>query len=262
VALQYGALTGAVDASTGLTDPHAKAQEYVYVANRLPSVKKGGPPQRHGLLSIEYWFFYPFNYLPVLAVGPALSVAPDLASILTADYHQGDWEHIDVLVDKASRKPRFVYMAQHDKGHTYDWSATDHQKADLQFDAGHPKVYVAFGGHASYPTCGHRTLFDVRFCPATATAAAQKDPNVLIFPAGRTRLVGLDPHSWACWRGLFGYVPPPTKLARLARLALPSNVAHFFNHLLRIQAGPAAPLLQESGACTPAPFRAGPPGSA
>jgi hypothetical protein len=42
---------------------------------------------------IQYWFFYAYNYYPVVLIGDQ-------------DRHQGDWESVTVVVRKATGSPR------------------------------------------------------------------------------------------------------------------------------------------------------------
>jgi hypothetical protein len=51
-----------------------------------------------------------------------------------SSYHEGDWEHVDVLLAYPSMLPRYLYMARHGgEGAAVAWSA-------LAMDAGHPIV--------------------------------------------------------------------------------------------------------------------------
>lgn len=90
-----------------------------------------------GLIAIDYWFIYLYN---------------DWRSV-----HEGDWEHIVVVVKEAADpqgqpEPTACAYSVHDIGYRLPWREID--KADDQgerADQGtHPVVYVANGSHANY----------------------------------------------------------------------------------------------------------------
>jgi hypothetical protein len=130
-----------------------------------------------------------------------MNLAPVAGTVHNVDLHQGDWEHVAVLLDARTLKPAFLYTARHaDEGAFYAWQA-----GGLSFDAGHPIVQAAFGGHPSYPSgCGQyvRTrhggglMSDWRSCGSGRFA----------FRAATTPLVDLAAPdvAWACWPGHFG----------------------------------------------------------
>jgi hypothetical protein len=108
------------------TYPHLA---YVHVAY--------GDAGYRGLIAIDYWFVYLYN---------------DWKSV-----HEGDWEHIVVVVKEATDpqgQPEAIACAYsaHDIGYRLPWR--DVEKADDQgerADQGtHPVVYVANGSHANY----------------------------------------------------------------------------------------------------------------
>lgn len=84
---------------------------------------------------VQYWFFYSFN-------GP-------LDDMLSAGAHEGDWEHVSVVVDDATRQHvRAVYMAAH--SHEAHWLFP----SDMELDGTHVHTYVALHSHAMYETPG------------------------------------------------------------------------------------------------------------
>ena len=151
-----------------------------------------------GYLALQYWFFYGLNYYPMTVDTPTMLTAPLKADTADIDWHEGDWEHITVLLEQhgSDYVPRYVWMARHSsEGKLNPW-------ADVQHDGGgHPVVYPAFGGHPSYPTCGAH--------PRALLAAAVYDyvscsPGLYTIRAADTRLVDLSSVSWSCWPGYFG----------------------------------------------------------
>lgn len=84
---------------------------------------------------LQYWFFYSFN-------GP-------LDDMLAAGAHEGDWEHVTVVIDDATRQHvRAVYMAAH--SHEASWLFP----ANVKLDGTHVHAYVALHSHAMYETAG------------------------------------------------------------------------------------------------------------
>ncbi len=132
----------------------------------------GGPPTVYGAVHrrgarivVQYWLFAPFNlWSPVV---PAASDAWQA--------HEGDWEHIAVVLDAGGR-PLHVGYAQHCGGVRVPWADVPTQRGTAR-----PVVYLGLGSHASYPRPGvHAT--DPR---------CWRDPKVIvpIFTALGYRLV-------------------------------------------------------------------------
>jgi hypothetical protein len=151
-----------------------------------------------GLIGFEYWFFYPYNYYPLVSGAELMNEAPLAGDRANVDYHQGDWEHVDVLLDPATMTPQWLYLARHsDEGQWYEWSSPA-----LSFDQSHPIVQAAFGGHPSYlPGCGPR--------PRTKTYNLSGDWLVcgsgrFAFRGTTTPLVDIATEPWRCWPGSFG----------------------------------------------------------
>ncbi|MFW5965926.1 MAG: Vps62-related protein [Persicimonas sp.] len=86
-------------------------------------------------VDIQYWFFYPYSG-PVMD-GPA------------GGAHEGDWEHVTVRTDESRRRIRRVYFAAHDSEGRW----VEPPGLRMSHD-GHPIVYSARYGHASYPRPG------------------------------------------------------------------------------------------------------------
>ncbi len=205
-------------ADPGILDPWRSAQLYFYyggpvhfggVGGQLPAwptvsaVSSPGdvPDISDGLIALEYWFFYPYNYYPVVTRSSLMNGAPIAGDVENVDLHQGDWEHVDVLLDERTLNPVALYMARHaHEGKFYYWNSPK-----LTFDGSdrlHPIVQAAIGGHPSYPNaCGGQkrsvgsgALYDWVACGGGRFA----------FRATTTPLVDLGQTSWACWPGHFG----------------------------------------------------------
>lgn len=233
-------------------DPWYTAQIYFYDAGPLAlSDFPARPVDRRvpsGLMTFEYWFFYPFNYYPVVVDDGLMDPAPLAGDHANIDLHQGDWEHIDVLLDPRTMTPRWVYLARHDsEGRFVRWGSPG-----LPLAGGHPVVQAAFGGHPTYPPgCGAR--------PRPITQNASSDwlacgSGRFAFPAASTPLVSIAAQPWACWPGHFGEATS-LEVANAARHGIESafdTVAHVV-----YVAGPRSPLQQAenraAGACRPGP---------
>lgn len=189
-------------ADPGLLNPWRTAQVYFYYAG--PSNPAHWPASNRtipaGLVALQYWFFYPYNYYPTVATPDLMNGAPLAGDVVNTDLHQGDWEHVTVLVDPKTGKPLWLYTARHsDEGHYYPWNSPL-----LTFDEGHPVVQAAFGGHPTYDAhCGVRPRYthglggdvgDWLVCGSGRFA----------FRAAMAPLVDIARTPWACWQGHFG----------------------------------------------------------
>jgi hypothetical protein len=196
-----------------------------------------------GLIGLQYWFFYPYNYYPLLVRESLMEGAPIAGDARNVDLHQGDWEHVTVLLDQRTLRPMWLYTARHDDEGAYlRWTSPL-----LAFDHGHPIVQAALGGHPSYPNrCakyrrtkhGGGVLSDWVVCGSGRFA----------FPAASTPLVDLaSPQTpWACWRGHFG----EAKIGREVVKPNADTLTTADNKFVHV-AGPRAPLEQaENGSVT------------
>lgn len=193
-------------ADPGLLNPWQTAQIYVYYAGPI-TLKQWRkilhtPTPAGGLIGLEYWFFYPFNYYPTKVNAEVMNEEPLHGDEANTDLHQGDWEHVTVLLEPGTLTPRYLYMARHNgEGQFYAWD-----DPALLFDNGHPVVQAAFGGHPSYDNgCGAR--------PRSITGYALSDWVVcgtgrFAFRAATTPLVDVAHTTWACWKGHFGEAAP------------------------------------------------------
>jgi hypothetical protein len=180
----------------GSADPSAKAEEYFFYSRFSPQTDPRLPPN---LITLEYWFFYPFNYLPVSLKAPQkLGTDPAAATRFNLDYHQGDFEHVAVLLDPRTNQPRYLWMARHeDEGVAFPW-----QSKRVQWDGEHPVVYAGFGGHATYPRCGiQRRGRTFKFVNDYVVCVRGLNFG---FTHESTPLVDLAHTTWGCWQGRLG----------------------------------------------------------
>jgi Vacuolar protein sorting-associated protein 62 len=173
------------------------AQIYFYDADTGCSY--GGQTTTH-YRALQYWFFYALNYYPMTVDTTTMLTDPVRADTADVDLHEGDWEHITVLVGKEEGQyvPKYVWMARHSgEGVLISWDQVE------QNPPGHPVVYPAFGGHPSYPSCGAHgrailaaAVYDYAVC----------GPEVYTFSGATTQLVDLAHVGWSCWPGYFGTI--------------------------------------------------------
>ena len=177
-------------------DPFASAQVYFYYLARTRRRSYPGAPA--GLISLEYWFLYPLNYFPTVRL-PLQALANPLGSTIgNSDYHQGDLEHVAVLLDPHTMRPRYLWMARHaDEGQLYRWHSPS-----VQWDGEHATIYAALGSHASYPRCGiQRRSRTYLFINDYVVCKPHEDYGFLY---SRTPLVDLTHTTWGCWLGRLG----------------------------------------------------------
>jgi hypothetical protein len=129
---------------------------------------------------------------------------PLAAESVTVDRHQGDWEHVDVLLDPRTLQPTWLYMARH------GWEGRFVRWQNAALSEGHPVIQAAYGGHPSYqPGCGeqkreraNRLLHLLRLDVLADWLVCGSER--LAFRAATTPLVDLATVPWACWPGYFG----------------------------------------------------------
>ena len=240
------------DASSWLADPAkldpwATSAVYFYYAGKVSGDKRYGA-LADGLLGLQYWFFYPYNYYPTVIQQQLMLSSPLGAIRYSTDLHEGDWEHVTVLVDPRTLKPRYLYQARHDtEGALMAWT-----NSALAFDGEHPIVQAALGGHPTYDnrcTGRPRRLLKNQSSDWVVCAGGR-----YAFRATTTPLIDLAQASWSCWPGHFGEATAEQR--RLA--ALPeSDPRRWHAKVIRV-AGPQSPLMQaeNAGVCTRGPLAA------
>jgi hypothetical protein len=231
-------------ANPGVLDPWQSAEIYFYYANGISTSKwpaqARNPNVPSGLIGLEYWFYYPFNYDPLVVNSGLMDGAPLAGDKENVDLHQGDWEHIDVLLEPRTLQPAWLYLARHGhEGVFLPWA-----DPQLQFDQGHPVIQASFGSHPSYlPGCGGR--------PRPITYNVSDDwlscgSGRFAFRAATTPLVDIAQTPWACWPGYFGEATSLEVQNAKTSETLIDSVKHFV-----FVAGPRSPLQQaeNTGVC-------------
>ncbi len=173
--------------------PATGAQLYYYVTGR----------SRQRPVTLQYWFYYPFNYLAVRRHGV------DLADI---DLHEGDFEGLAMLLSARTQRPVYVWMPRHaEEGERFTW-----EEGDLHRHGRHPVGFVARGSHATYESCGRKFrtveadtnlgLFHVKVIDVPDDHVSCAPPDRYRLHAGLP-LVNLARTWWGCWPGHFGNAP-------------------------------------------------------
>ncbi len=172
----------------GRTAPGFGAQMYYYVTGR--------DPERP--VSLQYWFYYPYNYLPVHLPGPFSGT-----TFANVDLHEGDFEGMGILLSAHKHLPVYVWMPRHtEEGERFVWN-----EGMLKRHETHPVGFVARGSHATYESCGRK----FRTAYASGHLIDIPDDNVSCggtYPLGSSiEAVDLARTWWACWPGHFGSAP-------------------------------------------------------
>jgi hypothetical protein len=90
-------------------------------------------------IDLQYWFWYPYD-----------DFSPAYPANDFWQAHEGDWESVSVILDRAS-KPLTVAYSQHRKGRRRAWAQAP--KRGLR-----PLVYVGLGSHANFFGLGEQPL--------------------------------------------------------------------------------------------------------
>jgi Vacuolar protein sorting-associated protein 62 len=192
-------------ANPGLVDPWRTAQVYFYYARNTNPATWPAPDRAitGNFIALQYWFFYPYNFYPTVVTTGLMNDAPVSADLVNTDLHQGDWEHVTVLLDAKTKAPLWLYTARHsNEGEYYAWNSPL-----LTFDQGHVVVQAAYGGHPTYDAHCRQSL---RFNPALGVLRGRVSDWVVCgsgrfaFRAQTTPLVDIAKTPWACWKGHFG----------------------------------------------------------
>lgn len=142
-------------------------------------------------IALQYWLFYPFNgWSPSVPAGPFWQA------------HEGDWEAVTVLLDRAER-PQLVGLTRHCGGVRRAWAKAPKRN-------GHPLVWVSLGSHAN--GFGPGVVPQDRRCwPELALAIYDAYKVELVDHAARGQTVAprvvrvtLTSPSWMRFRGTWG----------------------------------------------------------
>jgi hypothetical protein len=113
------------------------------------------------------------------------------------NYHEGDWEHIDVILN-GNLDPVYAAVSQHDTGQRRPWDYVEGPDT-------HPVIYVARGSHANYFYPGPH---DAPFWFTDETEAySLHQPFVTVLPdVSSLDLASLagSPYYWLAYQGAWG----------------------------------------------------------
>jgi hypothetical protein len=228
-------------ADPGLLDPWRTAQVYFYYAQNADPASWPAPDRAitGKLIALQYWFFYAYNYYPTVFDAGQLNDAPVAGDLVNTDLHQGDWEHVTVLLDANTKQPLWLYTARHSsEGEYYPWNSPL-----LTFDHGHVVVQAALGGHPTYDAHCRESL---RFNPALGVIRGRVADWVVCgsgryaFRGQGTPLVDIAKTPWACWQGHFG-VATATEVGNAKKSE--SSIQRTIDENYQV-AGPRSPLWQ------------------
>ncbi|MFH1638489.1 MAG: thrombospondin type 3 repeat-containing protein [Candidatus Woesearchaeota archaeon] len=121
---------------------------------------------------LQYWLFYPYNNW--------------------YNNHEGDWEVVQILLDKTTKEPQSATYSFHLGGETYEWDELE------KVDSTHPKVYVTEGGHGNWASHGKH-----KFCSTIGDETSSSGLKLsLDFGFGLTEID--DSTSWLDFAGHWG----------------------------------------------------------
>jgi len=113
-------------------------------------------------IALQYWLFYPYNSWERTYEG----------TLYVGNHHEGDWEMITIVLDKATATPQWLSCAQHMGGEQYDWN-------DIELvGETHPRVFIAQGSHASYAHLGRDNPIRFPHWPLDVTS----DNGMALYP--------------------------------------------------------------------------------
>ena len=152
----------------------------------------GAYHRRGDRIALQYWLFYPFN--------PYSTDVPP--SPRFAQVHEGDWELVTVILDRAGR-PLTAAYSRHCSGARRAWGKVPKRGR-------RPVVYVALGSHANFFAPG--TWQQDRGCwPELAVSVLQQNGKTLRDYTGRGRSlsprlarVAASSPSWMAFSGAWG----------------------------------------------------------
>ena len=164
-----------------------------------------------GYIVLQYWFFYPYNKW--------------------YNCHEGDWERIQIICDKATETPEKVTFGHHDGGDTYDWGDAE---VSLVAET-HPVVFVGLGSHSAWATKGVHWILPLssdyladytsqsgtalfpEYMDGSGVEGVDKQPYVL-------EDISAEP-PWVKWQGRWGqFVPGPLGGGGAMGVDSPANV--------------------------------------
>jgi hypothetical protein len=163
----------------GSADPAKTSREYFLVTRAT---------QPMAPWTVQYWFFYTFNYQPILKGH--------------AGYHEGDFESVGLVLSAVTHRPRYVWMARHeDEGRVFVYDEDAIQKI-----GGRLAVYAARGSHASYESCRRQKRIQAPGGLIDDRPQCGAYRQLHLVP-DNTPMTDLSRVAWACWHGRYGHHP-------------------------------------------------------
>lgn len=158
------------------------APVYVHV---FPTINKIFPPES---ITIQYWFFYPFH-------GP-------VQTFVAAGAHEGDWEHVTVVVHNQTHEVLGIYMAEH--SHEAFWLA----KQDVSMTGTHVHVFPAMLTHAFYESPGQHRRARAEGLGVVVDYSSESDEEGMWLPHNLVNMgerhFPMKGASWLSYNGYWG----------------------------------------------------------
>lgn len=146
-------------------------------------------------VTVQYWLLFPFS--------------GEAGAMLHVGQHEGDWEHVSLIVDNSTHAIVTAYFAAH--SHESSWlTAPDYEVHD-----GHVRVFVAHNTHASYPTVGRKGRMGGVLSDECSSEGVVWQPDLFInmgerdLPMPNTRWLKYN-GFWGSSRRNYGGLPFPT----------------------------------------------------
>ena len=156
------------------------------------------PSDYHSNVVLQYWFFYVYNNWH------------DYGGL---NNHEGDWEMVQVILDKKTKEPTYVTYSHHvlNDHTTLEWK-------NVSKVGTHPEVFVARGSHASYPSPGVHCILGetkignkiISLCDILKDKYRRKlqdqttGVETILYPERDYKIICLNNYSWPSWEGRWG----------------------------------------------------------
>lgn len=142
---------------------------------------------------LQYIFLYGFN--APYPFGPFTGNFTDIQNA-----HEGDIEHINIEVDAITHVPSRIFYSAHADPEGF-WIDANHP--DMEYEEGHPVVFVAHGSHATYPKAGtYVRIYGV--ANDETNKGLRWTPQIIrLYPIGDSRY-NTSTMSWVAFAGRMG----------------------------------------------------------
>ena len=138
------------------------------------------PDNKH--IVLQYWFFYSYNNWE--------------------NGHEGDWEMIQIILNKTTEEPIIASYSIHLGGQKHDWN-------DILKNETHPKVFITKGGHGNWANPGNNSfgfgIFNIELlCPLFIDETS--DDGKILSSKDYSLIEINDNTSWVGFKGKWGEI--------------------------------------------------------